>query len=175
MQRAPQLLFTIAALVLAGCIPGDYGCCGSLGRISNVVTVVDARVVETVSEDSLVIEVESVRGADTSNDSLPVGEQVEVATFFDEYQLDGSELTFFLSTGGLSELRLGVAYVHDRAVDEPVAGFPDDGSPYGATLDEMLDCLVAEHGVGDADQPRLAALVLETTVESKLEDLCVQP
>ncbi len=175
MPRAQWSLILIAALALTSCIPVDQGCCGSLGRISNVATVVDGRVVEIVSEDSLLIEVDGVRGADVPSDSLPIGERIEVASFFDEYELDGNELTFFLSTGGISELRLGIAYVHDRATDEPVTGFPDEASPYGVTVDGMLDCLVTEHETGAADQPRLAALVLETTREPKLEDLCVSP
>lgn len=161
-------------MAVVGCVPGDRGCCGSLGRISNVVVVVDARVVEIVDDDSLFIEVDRVRGAVAPGESLPVGERVQVATFFDDYQLDGDELTFFLSTGGLSQLRLGVAYVHDRTTDGPVAGFPDEASGYGASLDEMLECLVTQHATGATDQPLLAALVAETTVEPKLEEWCLR-
>ena len=174
MPRTRRSLILITAMALTSCIAGDQGCCGSLGRISNVAAVVDGQVVEIVSEDSILIEVEGVRGVEAPSDAFPIGERVQVATFFDEYKLDGTELTFFLSTGSLSELRLAVAYVHDRATDEPVEGFPDQASPYGATVDDMLNCLVAEHETGAADQPRLTALVLETTQEPKLEDVCVR-
>ncbi len=139
-----------------------------------MVAVVDAQVVEIVSGDSLLLEVERVRGVDMQTNPVPIDGPVEVAAFFDEYELDGNELTFFLNAGGISEYSWGISYVHDRSTDEPVAGFPDEGFRYGATLDEMLDCLVAEHGVGSADHPRLEALVLETTRESELEDLCVR-
>lgn len=105
---------------------------------------------------------------------VAAGDAIEVDIAFDEYELEGAELTFFLAPSGVSGRDWSINYAHYRSADTPVTGFPNRRSPYGTTVEEMLDCLVTEHGTRDETHPRLTALVLETTAEAKLEEICAR-
>lgn len=173
MRRpANGLLVLVGFLLVPGCA-GDFGCCGSLDRLGPTFAVVDAQVVGGDRVEYVILEIEQVR-APIPPRRLAPGDAIEVDIAFDEYELEAAELTFFLTPSGVSGRNWSINYAHDRLTDTPVTGFPNNGSPYGTTVEEMLDCLVQEHGTRDETHPRLTALVLETTAEAKLEEICAR-
>jgi hypothetical protein len=172
-RSANGFLALVAFPLLPGCVGSDFGCCGSLDRLAPTFAVVDGQVVGGDHVEFVLLEVDRVR-APIPPQRLTPGDRIEVDIAFPEYQLEESELTFFLTPSGVSGRDWTINYAHDRSTDTPVTGFPNRQSPYGTTVEEMLDCLVTEHDTNDESQPRLTALVAETMAVPKLEAICAR-